>query len=405
MRFKKGSKVEVLSKNGVPSFFWRCAEILCGNGHTYTVRFEGQAGIVSETAVEKIRRKEIRPRPPSPEIVETWAPGDVVEVFDDFSWKMATILKLLSKQRFLVRIVGSSLEFKVSIFGIRARQYWQDEKWTVIGKVSGSCEDAKHDEKLTLKCKRNVQNNVELKKIRKGVPFLMRNNEKLHDSNIASCRTLKRGPYDFKPVETYDGAVQKYRSVEKEGRLHRLIATNQYLFSEDVDDVALPKERTGEKFIHSSLYSQTDLTEMDMERRKQTGAVGCSSAIELESNDEDSVTSSIGSCSITRNNYFRIHHQAGFIDGDCSDAESFCHRGYEEGNIFIPTKEELAAEVHRLELHAYRCTMEALYASGPLSWEQEAMVTNLRLSLHISNDEHLVEVRNLVSADNSIPSR
>ena len=187
-----------------------------------------------------------------------------------------------------------------------------------------------------------------------------------------------------------------------------MLAANQSPLAKQVDDVALPKEMTGKKFMHSSTYCQIGFTEMDVERRKQIGAVGCSSVIELESNDEDSVTSSVGSCSIASQNYYKIHHHAGFvedIDSNCSDAESFCHRGYDAGNIFFPTNEELNAEVHRLELHAYRCTMEALYASGPLSWEQEELVTNLRLSLHISNDEHLMEVRNLVSADNSIPFR
>nr|GEU56649.1 agenet-like domain-containing protein [Tanacetum cinerariifolium] len=45
------------------------------------------------------------------------------------------------------------------------------------------------------------------------------------------------------------------------------------------------------------------------------------------------------------------------------------------------SKKEFAAEVHRLELQAYRCTIEALHASGPLTWEKETMVTNLRPKL------------------------
>lgn len=63
----------------------------------------------------------------------------------------------------------------------------------------------------------------------------------------------------------------------------------------------------------------------------------------------------------------------------------------------LPLGEDVAARIHRLESHAYRCTLEALYASGPLSWEQEALLTNLRITLHITNDEHLMELRNLIS--------
>lgn len=242
----------------------------------------------------------------------------------------------------------------------------------------------------------------------KGDWFPVMNQEKLLESNIASYKTLKRGPYGHSQVEAYGGAAQKLRAIEKEGRLHRVVAAYQYPLPKQVDAIAFPREMKGEKFIHSSVNNRTGFSEMDAERREPTGAVRCSFALDLESSDDDSVTCSVGSCSITSNNSYKLHHYAGFIedtDGHCSDAESFCQREYEEGNSLLPTKEELAAEIHRLELHAYRCTIEALHASGPLSWEQEALVTNLRLSLHISNDEHLMEVRNLVSADNSIPSR
>lgn len=63
----------------------------------------------------------------------------------------------------------------------------------------------------------------------------------------------------------------------------------------------------------------------------------------------------------------------------------------------LPLGEDVAARIHRLELRAYRCTLEAFYASGSLSWEQEALLTNLRITLHITNDEHLRELRNLIS--------
>lgn len=61
------------------------------------------------------------------------------------------------------------------------------------------------------------------------------------------------------------------------------------------------------------------------------------------------------------------------------------------------SEDQLAANIHELELHAYQSTMRAFYASGPLSWEQESLLTNLRLSLHISNEEHLHQLRHLLS--------
>ncbi|XP_031251604.1 uncharacterized protein LOC116109510 isoform X2 [Pistacia vera] len=387
MRFKKGDKVEVLSQKEVPSGSWRCAEIICGNGHNYTVRYDGYSCANDKKFLDRVSRKSIRPCPPLLEVSEFWVPGDVVEVFDNFSWKMATISKVLGKKYFLVRLLGSSLEFKLKEFDIRVRQSWQDDKWAVIGEGSGSREDVKHDRSLTLYCQTSSYR-VKNAKIRMNLHvnndcFPVKNSVNVHESHIASSKTLKRGsPLCHSQAEGYTGAAEKLRRIDKDGRLHPVIAANPSSLPEQVEAVAFPREMMGEIYIHPSFNDgTTGVSEVEAERRKSTGAVGCSLAVNLDSSPiEDS-------------------------DGNFSDAESFCQLRHEEGNCLLPTKEELAAEIHRLELHAYRSTMEALHASGPLSWEQEALVTNLRLSLHISNDEHLMQIRNLVSADNSIPIR
>ncbi|GKD05941.1 EMSY domain-containing protein [Tanacetum coccineum] len=58
-----------------------------------------------------------------------------------------------------------------------------------------------------------------------------------------------------------------------------------------------------------------------------------------------------------------------------SDAESACQSGYHEDNDQSFTNETLADEIHRQELNAYRSTIEALHASGPLTWEKETMLS------------------------------
>lgn len=135
MRFKKGSKVEVLSKKEVPSGSWQCAEIINGNGHNYTVRYDISGGA---TVVERVSKKAIRPCPPPAEVSEDWVAGDLVEIFHNFTWKLATISEVLGKKHVLVRLLGSSLECKVSKFDIRVRRSWQDDQWVVIGKVISS---------------------------------------------------------------------------------------------------------------------------------------------------------------------------------------------------------------------------------------------------------------------------
>lgn len=116
-------------------------------------------------------------------------------------------------------------------------------------------------------------------------------------------------------------------------------------------------------------------------------------------NDSVSVTSSVGSCSV--DDKFHQNIKEGDID-DSDDGESVCEGGYFGNN---KKKLGLGEEIHRLELKAYRRTIEALHASGPLSWEKESMVTNLRMSLHISNDEHLIHLKNLISSSSSIRNR
>ncbi|XWS70661.1 hypothetical protein CRYUN_Cryun03dG0066000 [Craigia yunnanensis] len=412
MRFKKGTKVEVLSKKDVPSGSWHCAEIISGNGHSYTVRYEGHSSPTDKTIMERVSRKAIRPCPPVPVVSDNWFPGDVVEVFDNFSWKMATVLGVLEKKYILVRLLGSSLEFKVRKFHIRVRQSWLDDEWVVIGKDSGSCEDGKHGENYFLRYNQNSSSQFQSTIRRrnghvKGECGPVNKKVNYQKSVIASSKTLKRGCYS--QVQAHAGAGQKLRAVEKDGRLYRLVATNPSIH-EQVDAAAFPRDMLGEKYIHASVNNRTGLSEVHADRRKPNGSVGCNFAENLETNDADSVTCSVGSCSVSSNNLIKLPHRVSIgpiedVDGQCSDAESFCPRGDEEGNCLVPTKEELAAEIHKIELHAYRCTMEALHASGPLSWEQEALVTNLRLSLHISNDEHLMELRNLISADSSIPIR
>lgn len=178
------------------------------------------------------------------------------------------------------------------------------------------------------------------------------------------------------------------------------------MLHEHVKSVVIQRGMLGEKFQGASL-DRTNISEMNG-NRKQIGVAYHSFEENFELNDADRATCSVGSCSISNSDDHGLpcHITIGRnedTDGSTSDAESFCHLGYGSGNFLLSRDKPLEVEIHRLELHAYRCTMEALYASGPLSWEKELMLTDLRLSLHISNDEHLMEIKNLVST--SISSR
>nr|GEY40993.1 hypothetical protein [Tanacetum cinerariifolium] len=115
----------------------------------------------------------------------------------------------------------------------------------------------------------------------------------------------------------------------------------------------------------------------------------------MNGTETDRVVSSSASCSINSykpyDTYCRSVHE--------SDAESSCQSEYHEDT------ETLADEIHRQELKAFRSTIEALHASSPLTWEKETMLTDLRLSIHISNDEYLIILKNLNSSSSSCRNR
>lgn len=222
--------------------------------------------------------------------------------------------------------------------------------------------------------------------------FAVLDNAGQQESHMISSRTLKRAsPYPSSFLDECTGSIQKIRAVDKEGRLLR----------QKVDAVAYPQENMGEKYMHSSFKNKSN-RHNEMERVKLSGWVGYSCARCLEPNDSGSDECSVGSCNINSESpnkspghFVAIGHQV--IDSLCSDAEYFYGSKNQE-NCYLPPEKEVASSIHELELHAYRYTLQALFASGPFSWEQEELLTNLRITLHIPNDEHLMELKNLISA-------
>lgn len=135
MRFKKGSKVEVMNRKDSP-VSWCPAEIVSGNGHTYSVRYDYYTCMESEARSERVSRREIRPCPLPSKGVENGQSGQIIEVFNDCCWKTAIIVKVFNRDYYLVHRTGCSQEIRVHRSNTRVRQCWQDEKWHLIGKAS-----------------------------------------------------------------------------------------------------------------------------------------------------------------------------------------------------------------------------------------------------------------------------
>ncbi|KAH7524702.1 hypothetical protein FEM48_Zijuj06G0147600 [Ziziphus jujuba var. spinosa] len=404
MRFKKGSKVEVLCKKEVPLGAWRCAEIISGNGHSYSVMYDWSSSMENEVFTDRVLRKAIRPCPPPARSVENWAVGDVVEVLDICSWKIATILKVLDGARCLVRLLGSCLEFTVHQSKIRIRQTWKDDRWIVFEKGSGSSEVMKSNNLANLNCCKVRRVDTRIKIPASNDCLALEENIGFQDSHFISSRSLKRAsPFCSSYIEAYPSKV---RAIEKRSECQQVLSRSPSSLLKKVDAVAYPRENLGQKDMHTSFSNQTT-GYYEMEGGNLNGAISCFLERSSEPSDCDSDRCSVGSCSVNRNSLNKLSSKT--LAGPsqdantiCSDAESFNGHADEEEKFHLPLKDEEAASIHRLELHAYHSTLVAMYVSGPLSWEQEALLTNLRISLHISNDEHLMELRNLISSGKSL---
>ncbi|KAK4422324.1 hypothetical protein Salat_1814700 [Sesamum alatum] len=395
MRFKKGDKVEVMDTKDVP-VSWRAAEILSCSGHTYRVQYDSYPDMASIQMVEMVPMKFLRPRPPLVQGVESCIAGDIVEVFYEYSWKIAAILK----------------ELVIDRSAIRMRQTWHNDKWILMGKSSQSGDDLMSSKPSTSNCCQEMnfqvpQFNARTKSRSRKYLMNIQDNAALLGSAATSSRSLKRmSPYNSSIVETHNGHAQKLRKVERESWKQRVVASPVL---DKVDAVAYPREILGEKNMHASFniipngYNQ-------MQRAKENEFLGYSGVKSSELNSSDSDACSVGSCSVTNQSPKNCYGDS--MPVDCqeidtlsSDAESSYGSGSQRRSSFLPPKEELEVSIRRLELHAYRSTLEALYASGPLSWEQEALLTNLRIMLHISNDEHLNELKHLSSTKTAISVR
>ncbi|XP_058074573.1 uncharacterized protein LOC131223248 isoform X2 [Magnolia sinica] len=296
MRFRKGNKVEVFNRRDVPSGSWWCAEIISGNGHNYIVRYDRSPSGSSDGTLERVSRKAMRPCPPLVSGPEIWVCGDVVEVFDNYSWKIAEVLKVVSKGRYyFVRLLGSSQEFKVLKSDVRVRQSWVDNQWVVIGKDSRNCEHGKTNNQSPGADSQKQSCQVLLPdvkwKARVGDDHLQ------NENNIGSQK--KRSNICSSHVEAHAGPRQKIRAIGKEGSCQRLVLEHPSPFLEKVDAVASPRTMLGEKYMHASFNNRTiGFSEIYIERGKTTADDRCYTPRSLESHDAENIACSVASCGL-----------------------------------------------------------------------------------------------------------
>ncbi|XP_065878662.1 protein SEEDLING PLASTID DEVELOPMENT 1-like isoform X1 [Euphorbia lathyris] len=115
--------------------------------------------------------------------------GDVVEVFQDFSWKTAAILKVLGSNHFMVKLIGYSRELLLRKVHIRVRQFWQDGEWILIGKGSRNQEASKTNKLIASSCYPKI---IPMLHAQAAENRLTVENTGLQNSCAMTDRTLKR---------------------------------------------------------------------------------------------------------------------------------------------------------------------------------------------------------------------
>lgn len=361
MRFMEGSRVEVLRKKKESYGCWVPARILWKDGCIYTVRYELLLSSKGEAVVEKVHEKDVRPCPSPVHEQEKWVFGDIAEVFDLHSWRVGKIAKVLNNNQFIVRLCGSVQLKKFHVSDLRVRRAWHNNQWIVLGKGS---------------------QNKQLCDSFKGIPYLR------YEADHAKCEeppTVDRHNQDYvcklPPGRTVNKSVAIYNRSLRGDAVVRVNKTKRRLTSE-VHEYHQPPKKL--------LPTKVDAPPFSRDTPLQLA--------------EDSDACSVASCSsndLAENTFqnTRKHSRtvaSSFYDDDDTTSSS-CPTKTGRGYPKSLSEHDLDANIHELELHAYKTTMQALYASGPLSWEQESLLTNLRLSLHISNEEHLHQLRYLLS--------
>ncbi|ERN01474.1 uncharacterized protein LOC18429557 [Amborella trichopoda] len=361
MVFKEGDTVEVLRSGDGPLGSWYSAKIVLGDVGNYLVRYQLLLTVNGDPILERVSEDDIRPIP-ALKVGGNWLIGDTIEAFDGHCWRVGKVSDVLHNGWFIIEFFGSSQFKSYHKSSIRDHQSWQGNEWILLGKGAGNINlddmlsSSRHSQKSDI-----------------GVQKMKKNESSFDNVSI-------RG-------------IHKRRSVAKGNGYKGIAMGKSFTLPEKMHPVSFPQKRRGGK----PMFSFT------VERKSGGFEVEKTDACPIfnEFSEGGDSNCSIASCSGgPRDNFL----------GDCYALNSRqpskeCDMGisFDGGKAYSESEfrgnssssEELATNVHMLELNAYHHTVQALHASGPLSWEQEALLTNLRLSLHITNEEHLFELRHL----------
>ncbi|XP_074557984.1 uncharacterized protein LOC141813884 [Curcuma longa] len=403
MKFKPGDEVEILRRSEEPNGSWFPAVISSVLVDKYSVRYKLFISPRGKPIVETVDDKDVRPSPPFVPCKQDWSTGEIAEVLDTHSWKVAKIAKILKNGYVVAKVLGSIQLKMFPLYDVRVRQAWQTNHW--INKITNEkyfdCGLMPSSSKHTTKVKDGAHQEA----------YIIQKFGTKH-SEPYNAHKFDRKQFCTTPQTTLNRDLN-LRYISIPDREIRATDKKRKPTSEADDPDWLTKETSPRKVdavTFSRVSDHGNRTPTSSKTRRNINTQIHIDRLFLDDHDtrlfrrpmgvaEEADECSVASCSsndIAESYSGGTRKHSTNASGEASDfMSSSPYKGEREQEN--TSEDKLAAGIHMLELHAYRSTLQALYASGPLSWEQESLLTNLRLSLNITNEEHLLHLKQLLS--------
>ncbi|KAL6880113.1 hypothetical protein ACP4OV_011678 [Aristida adscensionis] len=313
-----------------------------------------------------MQKKDVWPDQPFDLRQSRWILGDIIEVFYQNLWRPGKITKVLKNDHFVIRLPDfiQLREFHISC--LRVPQTHHIQQSSVIDKDHQAYKEGGH------RTKKHKSSNL----CPSTSAIIVK--KKLEARRMPPDNLIRRTSKKRKVA-----AYEVHQPTMNELPL-KVSARNDI----NVDNMYRPFSN-----------KQSNPAKIKFTKGNLDCEVLHSSRIPLHVRKENEC--SVASCSTNCLEYYISDGQqsVGLSNSFPEDAMSSCASPsmseHEDNNMHCS---DLDMNVHDLELQAYQCTVRAFYALGPLTWEQESLLTNLRLSLNISNEEHLLQLRRLLSS-------
>jgi len=348
---------------------------------------DGHPDLVAQVKSAAKNMKEEGTKPHQPiQLRSRWVLGDVTEVLDQDSWRLGKITEVLTNDYFAIRLVGfiQPREFHISCLRIphayHSKQLTGEDRVSELSKPVRLAGNSSQYSKFVMEQDIQTYEEDDYNTRRKAT------NVCASTSARAVKRKLEESKMPPNDLVRRTGKKQKVAAYEVR-QLTKNVLPLKMSDKNEIDDNSFYRPFSGRC---------NDLAKNNNAKRKPDCKVLPSSEIPLHIREQNEC--SVASCSVNYLEYCTSNEEQSVRIRSCfpDDAMSACPSmsAQENNNVY---GYGLHMNVHELELQAYQSTVRALHAAGPLTWEQESLLTNLRLSLNISNEEHLLQLKHLLS--------